>query len=122
MDHAQLTTADYAHISANEAAEQARKLSLKLDGLADILGISQDEIIARGKLVKEERERKKEEEEKERDMKREAEFKASGLSREDWNSKKIMEMNLRSCCDAYDLKESEQITFNMVTGLLGITR
>lgn len=58
MDRCQFTGADYAQMEAGRAREEAREVALKLDGLADALGIKPEELLARGKAVKEAREKK----------------------------------------------------------------
>jgi len=119
MDHAQLTSADYAQIAADRARRETHELSLKIDGLADILGFLPEDLIARGqlaaakaKLIKEEKERKRKEEE-------EAEIQASGLSREEWDTKRTRDalMRVSKLVDAVDLEES-RYTFNYATGML----
>ena len=47
-----LTATDYAQINADRARDEARAVSLKLDGLADILGYTPEELVARGEARK----------------------------------------------------------------------
>jgi len=118
MDHAQLTSADYAQINANNARKEARDLSLKIDGLASILGYTPDDLLQKGKEIREEQERKKKEQEAINRKKEEDEFQASGLSRGEWNSKKMMDMNLKSMCAGFDITES----LNFALGATGEPR
>lgn len=137
MDHVQLTTADYAHIQADEARKEAHELSIKIDGLADILGISSEDIIARGELVVARAKLVKEEQERKRKEEMAAEFQASGLSREEWDSQAIMRLNMRTAgrVSALDLEESTRLKGynpfpkeldaminNVTMGLLGLTK
>ena len=62
MDRCQFTGEDYARIEARRAREEAREVALKLDGLADALGLSGEELLMRGRAVKEAREKKEGEE------------------------------------------------------------
>lgn len=119
MDHVQLTSADYAQIDAGKARKETYELSLKIDGLADILGIPSEDIVARGKLVEARAELVKEEQERKRTEDAEAEFLASGLSREEWDKKRTRRAS--KLLGEVDLEES-RYTFNMVTGMLGVKK
>lgn len=123
MDHAQLTSADFAHINAGKALEEARETSRKIDALAALLGYTPEDLLLKGKELEDERSRKKKEEEEATRLKREAEFLASGLTKEEFNSKKLREMNIRNMKRMFepDPEESAQFTgytFNYATGML----
>lgn len=96
MDHAQLTTADFAQIDAGKALRLANGNSNKIDALAALLGYTPQELEEKAKALEEERLRVQKEKEEEQERKREEEFQASGLTREEFNSKKLMEMNIKN--------------------------
>ena len=91
-----LTATDYAQINADRARDEARAVSLKLDGLADILGYTPEELVARGKLVNEQREEREKKEREERNKKVEEEIQASGMTRGEWYLNRTVQMNVQT--------------------------
>jgi hypothetical protein len=134
MDHAQLTTADYAQIDAEKARKEAHELSLKIDALANILGVDPEKLVEHGRLIKERNRLIKEENDRKIKEKEEAEFLSSGLTQEEWVNKRFMEMNIKNMnmVSAVDITEAKHLrgynpfketTFTALTdALLGLTK